>query len=86
MLDHIHLLCESLNRAHGGGVGARFDPAVALFDRGFRRQLRLGRSVEIDCDVAFHDRLVAFQPQEIVGAVGDDLVGDGDLAAPWRRP
>src|SRR5947209_10483531 len=27
----------------GGGVGAGFDPAVAFFGGGFRRQLRLGR-------------------------------------------
>ena len=47
----------------------------------FRRQLRLGRGVEIAGDLAFQDRRVAFQPQKIIGAARDDLVGDGDLAA-----
>ena len=54
---------------------------MAFFDGGFGRQLRLRRGVEITCDVAFQGRLVAFQPQEIIGSVRDDLVGDRDLAA-----
>ena len=54
---------------------------MAFFDGGFGRQLHLGRDVEIACDVAFQGRLVAFQPQEIIGSVRDDLVGDGGLAA-----
>ena len=59
----------------------RVSSAMAFFDGGFGRQLHLGRDVEIACDVAFQGRLVAFQPQEIIGSVRHVLLGDGGLAA-----
>jgi len=38
-------------------------------------------SAEIVLDVGFQRRLIAFQGEQIIGLVGDDLVGNLDLAA-----
>ena len=63
----------------GGRVEAGLDAAVVLLDGGLADQLVRRRSVEISFDLRLHGRLIAFQRQQKVGFVRDDLGGDVDL-------
>ena len=65
----------------GGCVGADLDTAMAFFDGGFGDELGVRSGAEIADDVGFESRLVALEREEIVGLMGDDLVGDRDLTA-----
>src|ERR1700741_1966381 len=65
----------------GGGIEAGLDPAVALLDAAFGDELGCGSIGEIVLDVGFEGGLVALEGEQVIGLVGNDLVGDGDLAA-----
>ena len=65
----------------GGGVGARLDPAMPLLDGGFADEFIGGGGAEIVPDIRFESRLVAFEGKQVIGLMGDDLIGDLDLAA-----
>src|SRR5271165_1687735 len=65
----------------GGGVGARLDPAMPLLDGGFGDEFGGGSGAEIVLDIGFECRLVAFEGEQVIGLIRDDLVGDLDLAA-----
>lgn len=60
-----------------GGVGAGLDPAMALRDGG--RTDQFGGGAKIVDDIGFEGGLVALERPQIIGLVGDDLVGDLDL-------
>ena len=49
--------------------------------RGLADEFVRRRGAEIVLDIGFQGRLVAFQGEQKIGLVGDDLVGDLDLAA-----
>ena len=51
------------------------------FSTWFRSPVRPRGSAEIVFDIGFQRRLVAFKGDEVIGLLGDDLLGDGDLAA-----
>ncbi len=55
--------------------------AVPLPDRGLAEGLRFGSGAEVVGDLGLAGRLVASQGEQVVGRVGEDLVGDVDLAA-----
>ena len=65
----------------GGGEDAGFDPAMALFDRGFPNDLAVRGGAKVVLDLSFQGQLVALQGEQEIGLVGDDFVGDLDLAA-----
>ena len=65
----------------GGGVGAGLDAAVALLDCSFGDELAGRGGAEVVHDIGFEGRLVALEEKQIIGLVGDDLVGDVDLTA-----
>ena len=54
---------------------------MALLDGGFGDEFVGGRGAEIVLDIGFEGGLVAFEGEQVIGLVGDDLVGDLDLAA-----
>jgi hypothetical protein len=55
---------------------------MALLDGGlFAHEFGGGGGAEIVLDIGFQRRLVAFEGEQIIGLVGDDLVGDLDLTA-----
>ena len=62
-----------------GGKDAGLDAAVAFLDRGFADELLRRRGFEIGFDFGFQGRLIAFQRQQEIGLVLDDLGGDLDL-------
>lgn len=62
--------CDPVDLA-GGCVGAGLDAAMLLG----------GRGAEIVLDIGFERRLVALEGEQVIGLVGDDLVGDLDFAA-----
>ena len=65
----------------GSCVGARFDAATAFLEGGFGHGLGGGSSAEIILDIGFEGGLIALEGEQVVGLVGDDFVGDLDLAA-----
>ena len=65
----------------GRRVGPRLDAAVTLLDRRFGDEFGGWRGFEIAFDIGFERGLIAFESEEIIGAMGDDFVGDFDLTA-----
>src|ERR1700737_2116001 len=65
----------------GGSVGARLDPAMSLLDRGLADEFISGGGAEIVSDIGFERGLVALEGKQVIGLMGDDLIGDLDLAA-----
>ena len=65
----------------GSRIGARFDAAMAFLDGGFGDGLGGGSGTEIILDIGFEGGLIALEGEQVVGLVGDDFVGDLDLAA-----
>jgi hypothetical protein len=68
-----------------GGVGAGLDAAMPLLDGCFGNELGGRVGAEIVHDVGFEGRLVALQCRQVIGLVGDDLVGESRPDSPWRR-
>ena len=66
-----------------GGKDAGLDAAMAFLDRGFADEFLRRRSFEVGFDFGFQGRLIAFQRQQEIGLVLDDL--GGDLDTPSRR-
>ncbi len=64
-----------------GRIEARFDAAMAFLDCRLRHQLMRRRGVEVRAGLGFQDRMIAFQRQQKIGLVRDDLGGDLDLTA-----
>ena len=65
----------------GGDVGPGFDAAVPLLNGGLDHHFVAWRGAEILGDIGFERGLIALEREQVVGAEGDDLVGDRDLAA-----
>ena len=85
------LMQQASDRGGAGLVYFAFDlleldgedlAALPLLDRKTRlASSPAGRGVEIGLDLGFEGRLIALERQQIIGLVGDDLVGDVDLTA-----
>src|ERR1700694_3527752 len=71
--------CDPVDVA-GSRIGPRLDAAVSLLDGGFGDEFVGGSGVIIVLDIGFEGRLVALEGEQVVGLMGDDLVGDPDMA------
>ena len=72
--------CDPVDVA-GSRIGSRLDAAMSLLDGSFGDEFVGGSGAEIVLDIGFEGRLVALEGEQVVGLMGDDLVGDPDLAA-----
>ena len=61
-------------------IGPRFDAAMPLLDNGLADDLLRRSGTEVVSDLGFEGWLVAFEGEQVIGLMFDDLVGDRDLA------
>jgi hypothetical protein len=54
---------------------------MPLLDNGFADDFFRRSGTEVVSDLGFEGRLVAFEGEQVIGLMFDDLVGDRDLAA-----
>jgi hypothetical protein len=67
-------------------VGSHFDAAMPLFNcRVLADEFFCRSGTEVVCNLGFERWLVAFEGQQVIGLVLNNLIGDGDLTAHGTR-